>query len=517
MSTYIYARVSTFEQFHSGFSIDSQCTSGLTYAKNNLLLPGLATNCDLPGVFIDGGKSAYTKRLSQRPGGQAMMAVLKPGDTVIATATHRLFRKMSDMVTTMEYWVDNGISVVFTDYPMLSTTTANGRAMIRIFAVVAELKSDLTSARVREARMLSKDKPKEPKAAPIVYAPIENPTSKDIGSVMQAVMADRERSKFRFTGKIRAYVRCSTKDQTVEQQRLCILKQLPQDMKDSEIVWYEDEGASAFKTSLSKRKAGAKMLSDLQAGDIVVAWRPDRIFRSMLDMARMTEAIHAKGSFLMTVEGGIKTDTPFGKTVVSLLSLLAEVESQEISRSTKQGLMIAAGVNPDAQVARLPKMLGECKDTSRQKHFCFNQFFTKAERFSMHIQLTLTEKHFRDRRTACRVISNQWLKRKGLPSVTGENGNTLAAYQAKVKAMQREQFSEKRDRLLGVLQKYDKGTLVMYPLNVDTIAHVFRRQTEWIRVAKMIPGRLRDKEGLTAMVATCRDQAEAVKLMGVLK
>ncbi len=517
MSAYIYARVSTFEQFHSGFSIDNQCTSGLTYAKNNLLLPGLATNCGLTGVFIDGGKSAYTKKLSQRPGGQALMAVLKPGDTVIATATHRLFRKMSDMVTTMEYWVDNGISVVFTDYPMLSTNTANGRAMLRIFAVVAELKSDLTSARVREARMLSKDKPKEPKAAPVVHAPIENPTSKDIGSVMQAIAADRERSKFRFTGKVRAYIRCSTKDQTVEQQRLCILKQLPQDMKESEIVWYEDEGASAFKTSLSKRKAGAKMLDDLKAGDIVVAWRPDRIFRSMLDMARMTEAIHAKGSYLMTVEGGIKTDTPFGKTVVSLLSLLAEVESQEISRSTKQGLMVALGVNPAAQAARAPKMLGECKDRAGQKHFCFNQFFSKAERFSMHIHLVLTAKQYRDRRTACRVISNQWLKRKGFPSLTGETGDTLAMYQAKVKKMQAVEFSEKRDRLLDVLKKYGKGTLVMYPLNVDTIAHVFPRMEEWIRVAKPIRGRLHDKKGLTAMAATCRNPEEAVRLMEVLR
>jgi DNA invertase Pin-like site-specific DNA recombinase len=43
VSAYIYARVSTFEQFHSGFSIDNQCTSGLTYVKNNLLLPGMAT------------------------------------------------------------------------------------------------------------------------------------------------------------------------------------------------------------------------------------------------------------------------------------------------------------------------------------------------------------------------------------------------------------------------------------------------------------------------------------------
>ena len=513
MSVYIYARVSTFEQHIHGFSVDNQVTSGLTYARLNGRQLGEETNCGLPGVFVDGGKSAYTKKLGERPGGLQLIGVLQPGDTVIATATHRLFRRMGDMVATMEHWVDRGITVVFTDYPMLSTDNPNGKAMLRIFAIIAEMKSDLTSARVREARAIAKVKPKTPKEDKPVVLPQTEILSKDVGSIMQAISAERDKSKFSFTGKIRAYIRVSTKEQTVEQQRVCIMNMLPQDMRHAEIVWYSDEGASAFKISLPKRKAGARLMEEIQPGDIVLALRPDRLFRSLLDMSRTTEAIHAKNAFLMTIEGGIKTDTTFGKMMVSLLSLLAEVESQEISRSTRQGMLIAAGSSAKARAVRMPKFLRGVAKHHRQTHFDFRQFFTAEEVMSMYIQLTLTAKNYKDRRTACRVISNKWLRRKGLPGVTGETGDTMSRYRAKLKEMQKQEFSERRANVLDALEKYEDHQDVMYPINVTTVAWVDRRQTEWMRVAKTIPGRLRDKEGLTAMAASCRGPESIVDLM----
>lgn len=511
MPVYGYARVSTFEQHVHGFSIDSQCTTILTYVKTHARQLGEATNCSLPGIFIDGGRSAYTKKFAQRPGGLALLGVLKPGDTIIATATHRMFRRMSDMLTMMEHWTDNGITVVFTDYPMLSTDNPNGKAMLRLFGIIAELKSDLTSARIREAKALAKDKPRE-KPAPVEYTP-EPVLTKDIGQIMQALATERDKSKFSFTGKIRAYIRVSTKEQTVEQQRVAINNLLPHDMRHAEIVWYADEGASAFKTKFAKRKAGGKLLSDLEPGDIVVALRPDRLFRSLADMSNVIELIHNKQAYVQTIEGGIKTDTPFGKTLVSLMSLLAEVESQEISRSTKQGMMVAFGVSEKSRRNFLPKFLRGIKRHHAQKHFDFRQLFTAEEIMSMHIQLTLTGKNFRDRRTACRVISNKWLRRKDFPIVHGELGEPVEKYLARVKLAQRQEFTERRAKLIEVLSEYPKGTDVMYPINVTTIAWVDRTQTEWMRVAKTIPGRLRDKQGLTAMAAQCRDPEMAVDLM----
>lgn len=515
--TYIYCRVSTFDQFISGHSIDAQAQVCLSLVKTEGLTLGTETNCGLPGVFVDGGKSAYTRKLIQRPGGMKMMNVLQPGDTVVVTATHRLFRRMSDMVNTMDFWVMNCIDVRFVDYPMLNTNSANGKAMLYIFAVIAQMKSELMSARIKEAKLLVKTKkqptppkPEAPPQPPMVLKTI------DVGSVMQEMSAQRDANQFKFTGKIRAYIRVSTKEQTVEQQRICILKSLPADMQNAEIVWYEDEGESAYRTSLSKRKAGSRLLNDLQPGDIIVAWRTDRVFRSLLDMAKMVDRIHKTGAYLFIVEGGMRTDTSLGKTMVSLISLMAELESQEISRSTKLGQMVAVGVNEKARAVRLPKCLRGMNDSPDQRHFSFNQFFTAEERFYMYQQVALTRKQYRDRKTACRVVSNQWLVRKGLPPLKGLTSDSMRAYVARLKLLQQTEWTTKKAKLIHVLAKYGKESQIMYPVNTTTIEKVGPRQEEFFAVARKLTGRIRDKATLTAILTTCK-HGDGVRLIEQLR
>lgn len=508
MSTYIYCRVSTFDQYITGHSIDAQAEVCLKLVAAEGLFLGTATNCGLPGVFVDGGKSAYTKKLHQRAGGSMLLNNLKAGDTVVVTATHRLFRNMADMVNTMEGWVMMNVSVRFVDYPMLNTNTANGKAMLYIFAVIAQMKSELISARTKEAMEFCRTKKATPPAMPVElqkeYPPPIQLKSYDVGRVMQEVAQQRDANRFIFTGKVRAYVRVSTKAQTVIQQKGCIQKYLPADLAAAETVWYEDEGESAFRTGLSKRKAGSRLMKDLQPGDIVVAWRTDRVFRSLLDMANMVEAIHAAGAYLFIVEGGMRTDNPLGKTMVSMISLMAEVESQEISRSTKLGLMVAVGVSPAARAKNMPKCLRGMQDRPDQKHFSFNQCFTSEERFYMYQQLALTQKQYRDRKTACRVISNQWLIRKGLPPMGGKVNESLETYRSRVKALNKAEPNAKLTALLRVLSKYDKGTDVNYPINLTTIAWVGRRQEEFFKAAKKFTGRIRDKESLTAVALQCK-------------
>ena len=499
MSTYIYARVSTFDQYVNGNSIDAQCEMCLKHSVNHGMEMGTDSNCDLPGVFLDGGKSAYTKKLAERPGGLRLLTVLQPGDVVIATATHRLFRRMGDMVATMDHWVQNKISVRFTDYPMLNTDTANGKAMLYIFAVIAQMKSELTSSRVKEARAMSREKPKVPvrvqPSVPLDTA--EHLMTKDVGSIMQEMR--REETQSQFKGTVRAYIRVSTKEQTVEQQRQCIERMMPDDLRGAPTEWYSDEGVSAFKTKMVKRPSGSKLLEDLEPGDIVVTWRPDRMFRSLLDMANTTELIHRKGAFLLTVEGGIRTDSPFGKTMVSLLSLLAEVESQEISRSTKQGFFVAVGVSAKARAVFMPKFLSSMKDHHTQKHFCFNRFFTQEDKFNMHVQLSLTGKHYCSLSSACRVISNKWLRRKGLPSMTGVESESVGSYLAKVREMQQQRFSERREALIRVLRRRKGSDRVVYPINVTSSRRVIPNQDRFLRASRRISGRIKNKQALIAI------------------
>lgn len=510
MSTYIYARVSTFDQYVNGYSIDQQIRVCLEHATQHGFMLGTETNCDLPGVFVDGGKSAYTKKLVQRPGGLRLVETLKPGDTLIVLATHRLFRRFNDMVQTMEHWVQQGIAVRFTEYPMLNTDTANGKAMLYVMAVMAQLKSELISARVKESRETARCKSEIKDIR--VYKPVLESSSKDLGSIMQRLAVEREGKAFNTTGTVRAYVRVSTKNQDVDHQVNMIMKSIPADMADRPIEWYRDEGASAFKTKFEKRKAGGKLLADLQPGDMVVAWRPDRLFRSLIDTHRVMTMIHNSGASVMTVEGNMRTDTPQGRIMFQMLGMFAEIESQDISRLVKLGQFGAVGVNPAARRMRMPKFLREMKAHPRQKHFQFNEFFTSEERFSMYIELTMTKKNYRDRRTACRAISNKYLRRKGLPPVVGEVGEFVGSYRGKVKAMQKESFSERRQRLLDALNKLDAKDEIRHPINVTTIAWVDKRQDEFLKVAKTFPGRLKDKQALTMMAESCSKPEQAAEL-----
>jgi DNA invertase Pin-like site-specific DNA recombinase len=520
MATYIYARVSTMEQYVTGYSIEGQCASCLRFCEQQGLALGEATNSGRAGIFVDGGKSAFKKKLNARAGGQGLLAALKPGDTVVATATHRLFRRMADMASTLEHWIEKGISVRFIDYPMLSTNTANGKAMLYIFAALAQMKSELISARVKESHEFAKLK--KLRIAPIcqeedpVVVVLPETLQENLGAILQEAVRSKG-SKRTDVGQIRGYIRVSTKEQTVGQQRIAIEKNLPPDLAGKPIKWYEDEGESAYRKSMKKRRSGSILMADLQPGDIVVAWRTDRMFRSLLDMARTIEQIHKAGAYLLIVEGDIRTDTQMGNMLVSMISVMAEIESQDISRSVKMGIFASLATSEKMQRRMLPKMFRGYGNAWCQKHFGFTELFTNEDRLNMYYQLYLTHKQYSDRRTACRVISNQWLNRKGLPHVEGEIGDSIGRYLARLKAMQREEFSMRRAEAIADLESMSRDKMVTYPICVSTIAEMWPVICRFLASAKKTKGRLRDKMVTTAVIGSAVDPAVMVKVVELLK
>ena len=76
------------------------------------------------------------------------------------------------------------------------------------------------------------------------------------GTILQLIAMNRAEQSYKFTGQVRGYVRVSTEDQTVEQQKVFLLRNLPAGVQPEDVVWYEDEGYSAFKTPMDKRPAG---------------------------------------------------------------------------------------------------------------------------------------------------------------------------------------------------------------------------------------------------------------------
>lgn len=414
MAAYIYARVSTVEQVVGGCSIEGQVRSCRLYCEANGLVLGAATNCDKAGVILDGGRSAFSKPFATRPGAMLLAGALRQGDTVVVTSLTRLFRRVAEAATIMERWVDLGVSVTFVDYPSLSFDSANGRCLVYCMAAVAQLKSELIAARVREGRARRKGLPAEPNKPTKPAKPVKVPVPASQQPVAETIRRMAEKQLTARSGQVRIYARVSTDEQSVDTQ-LAILRQVYPGA-----VEYVDHGISAWKTSLPDRPEGGRMLRELHPGDTIVVLRPDRVFRSLKDAANQIDAIQKVGAFLHIHEGGIKSDELFGRLLLGMLSAFAQLESEETSRATKHAMAIACGTNDAALQARLPKPLLRNVPPKTQQ-YVFGDVFDSQERQQMWLTVHLTQANYPSLGVCILDVTNRNLYEKGFPPLTSQS------------------------------------------------------------------------------------------------
>jgi putative DNA-invertase from lambdoid prophage Rac len=80
-------------------------------------------------------------------------------------------------------------------------------------------------------------------------------------------------------------------------------------------------------TPLAERPGGAKLLRLLQAGDIVITPKLDRMFRSARDALEILDVLKARGVNLHMIDlGGDVTGNGISKLVFTILSAVAEAE-----------------------------------------------------------------------------------------------------------------------------------------------------------------------------------------------
>lgn len=101
---------------------------------------------------------------------------------------------------------------------------------------------------------------------------------------------------------------------------------------------YVDEGVSGSRP-LSERPKGKEMLGDAVRGDIIVASKMDRLFRSASDALNTAEALKARGIDLILVDMGTSPVTENGtaKMFFGLLALVAEFERGRIAERMSDG------------------------------------------------------------------------------------------------------------------------------------------------------------------------------------
>ena len=133
------------------------------------------------------------------------------------------------------------------------------------------------------------------------------------------------------------YGRVSTLTNQSTEMQVRDLRQLA-DRRGFEVMHeYLDEGFSGAKSS---RPALDEMLADVKRGKfrILLVWKLDRLGRSLADLVRLLEDLHACNVELVSFSEGLDFTTTSGKLLYQMLSAFAEFERDCIRERVRSGM-----------------------------------------------------------------------------------------------------------------------------------------------------------------------------------
>jgi DNA invertase Pin-like site-specific DNA recombinase len=86
-----------------------------------------------------------------------------------------------------------------------------------------------------------------------------------------------------------------------------------------------------------KRPQLTKCLTTLQAGDVLIVWKLDRLGRSLRDLITLLDDLKAREVAFRSLTEAIDTTTPTGRAMWQMGGILAELERSLIQERTKAG------------------------------------------------------------------------------------------------------------------------------------------------------------------------------------
>jgi site-specific DNA recombinase len=135
-----YIRVSTEQQATEGVSLDAQRAKIEAWCTHN--------GYELAHVYVDAGISG--KSMDKRPGLQDALKSLKKGMALVSYSLSRLARSTKDAISIGETVAKRKADMVSLS-EQIDTTTAAGRMMFQMLAVLAEFERNLTAERTTSA------------------------------------------------------------------------------------------------------------------------------------------------------------------------------------------------------------------------------------------------------------------------------------------------------------------------------------------------------------------------------
>lgn len=158
--------------------------------------------------------------------------------------------------------------------------------------------------------------------------------------------------------KVAIYIRVSTKEQAESGYSIGEQETRLQKYCDA-MQWqvYKVYCDPAYSGATLERPALSELLQDIQQGkiDAVLVWKLDRLSRSQKDTLYLIEDCFIKNdvAFISTLEN-FDTSTPFGRAMIGILSVFAQLEREQIKERmqlgldarAKQGLWHGGGFDP---------------------------------------------------------------------------------------------------------------------------------------------------------------------------
>jgi putative DNA-invertase from lambdoid prophage Rac len=143
MTIYGYARVSTERQADEGVSLDEQ----IRRIEGRTLEQGW----QIAEIFVERGVSGSVP-LGDRPEGAQLLAVLQPGDIVIAAKLDRMFRSALDALNVIKDFQRQRISLWLLDLGGDVSGDGIAKLVLTILAAIAEFERERIGERIRDAK-----------------------------------------------------------------------------------------------------------------------------------------------------------------------------------------------------------------------------------------------------------------------------------------------------------------------------------------------------------------------------
>lgn len=334
-----YARVSSLDQYETGFGRDAQIAALLRQPlpDTHPWGPKCFGPGAVPGLYCEEAASAYRVPFAKRRAAGELLRDANRGDRIVVLRLDRGFRSVGDFCTMLKEFERRKLTLECVA-PQIDLSTATGRLLGHLLVAFAEWESAIKGERSKEAFAAKK----------LREAGGGSPQQKRLRTEPSDIWLWDDVAPAKIiqpSGRVFIYIRCSHVDsvksglgleaQTFAARKFC-QKLIEQNPSLAFGGLFSDKAVSAYSVDFGKRAAGGKLMAELKTGDHVVFARLDRAFRNLKDQANTLPLWLDAGINVHFVDQKINLNDGMGRVLVEAMTWAAQLEPMMSSLRHKE-------------------------------------------------------------------------------------------------------------------------------------------------------------------------------------